>query len=415
MKGKRIVVAAVSALLLALAFVGFKAHLSPGHAGFDRALGLALASHGLADGGALRFEVKSTEVEAFRGRRKAHVHLAVSVAGDPLDFCLLGVGQDDQAALDQAASVFAQAGLDPVLGSLGLSAASAVPFSGTQAWGVAGRRGYLGDVISRGVPVGDYSKVPLFEGAVGLPADGRRHLLKAVAVGADGAWTCTLELDGAPLLEDRPVSVPLPGPAGMLVRYAVFREEDRWSDSSARGAALTELREAPAWLTRAEVCPLDVLPSSFSHGSFDEEGCHGGRLSDCVRECRSGVGQSCYSAALDLQGAKETDLAQSLFLEGCRHGYASACTNGAAGRSSGKPSDECAAKTFDLVCQRAQDPWACTMLGLTLVRGSGLVRDLDRARWALARACADDPADPACTAANSIAAQLAATELDSGR
>jgi TPR repeat protein len=114
-------------------------------------------------------------------------------------------------------------------------------------------------------------------------------------------------------------------------------------------------------------------------------------------------------AALEIQAiALDSAAAQALFLRSCRLGYASGCTNAAAGRLQGGPMDQCSLRTFQQICDRAGDPWACTMLGSALERGEATSRDPARARAALAKACHADQEDSACQAAKAILSRLAA-------
>ena len=55
----------------------------------------------------------------------------------------------------------------------------------------------------------------------------------------------------------------------------------------------------------------------------------------------------------------------------------------------------CAIQTYEKACDR-DDPWACTMIGLHLIRGLGVAKDLKRAAQALSKSCRYGETDQAC-------------------
>lgn len=127
-----------------------------------------------------------------------------------------------------------------------------------------------------------------------------------------------------------------------------------------------------------------------------------------MAECRRSAASFCWMAAHEVQAeGVDPDAAQALYLRSCRLGFASGCTNAAAGRlTPGVPMDTCSVQTFDEICTRAADPWACAMLGGALARGDAAPRDPARARTVLAKACRADETDPACQAARAILSEL---------
>jgi hypothetical protein len=62
--------------------------------------------------------------------------------------------------------------------------------------------------------------------------------------------------------------------------------------------------------------------------------------------------------------------------------------------------------TYEASCDPGDDPWGCTMLGHSLVRGDPRHRDLQRARTVLPKACRLGQDDPACQAASQILESL---------
>jgi hypothetical protein len=104
--------------------------------------------------------------------------------------------------------------------------------------------------------------------------------------------------------------------------------------------------------------------------------------------------------ALESQAARlDEAVVESLFVRACRLGNPSACTNAAAARTRlFNAFDKCSVQTFRQVCERAGDPWACTMTANELSKGHQ-ARDRARIRDLADAGCRYGPSDPACRAA----------------
>jgi hypothetical protein len=362
----------------------------------------------------LRLVVSEPDADG-AGAAMGHFHVLTTVAAAPkssLDACVIGGGDSPAERLQGVAEAFVGVAFPPLFSRWkGEPMLDSRPFWGDEPWGVPGRRGYVGPVLGRGsVDVAAFKEAPLFAEVPGLPRDGELHLLKAVLWTKDGSWMRTVELDGhgAGVTERRFGPIGPQSEPGMVVRYAVFDRAAPPVSAVGRDRALERLRARESWLFPAGDCPADLIPAVLPAFSFAFTACRGGRLLDCLQECQRGAASFCYMAALETQSADvDPDAVQALYLRSCRLGYASGCTNAAAGRHpKDGPLDECSLRTFAQVCERAGDPWACTMLGGALERGEATSRDPARARTVLAKACSADQEDPACRAAKAILGRL---------
>jgi hypothetical protein len=388
-----------------------------------RAEGTGLEPVAVADrevsllGGRVVLAVRREE-DGEEGKRDVHVHVAARVAEGPagLEACITGTGADRDAAVADAARAYQVRVLPVVLALAGGGAADALPFGGTEPWGVAGFRGFVGPLAWRGErsdqPPEAFLQARLFEGA-SLPDDRRPHLLKVVLLANDGGWRRWLELDGqGTQVAGAPwTGAAVPPRAAMVVRYAAFGKRDLGSQPAVRAEALERIAAAEGAATTATACPLQLMPAHLSGMPFTSGFCAGGRLRDCAEECDAGSGIACYHAAVELQADAATEpRAQALFLRGCRLGVASACTNAAAGldHAGGAPSAACTVPTYQRTCEVAADAWGCTMLGAALLEGRGTARDPARARQVLDRACELEPDGPACAGARGLLARLGA-------
>lgn len=367
--------------------------------------------------GTLRLAVSEPD-ESGKSQPMSHFHIlatATDVPSASLDACVLGAGDSPERRLDGVAESFVGVAFPPVLSRvMGEPVLDARPFWGDEPWGVPGMRGYVGPVLGRGSVNGaQFLDAPLFSEVPDLPRDGRLHLAKAVLYVKDGIWLRTVELDGRQTgVTDRRFGVPdANAKPGGIVRYAVFDRPATTVAASSRDQALEHLKAREAWLFRAQGCPADLIPPALPGFSFSSTACRGGRLADCLRECQRGAASFCFMSALEIQQAQlDSGAVQALFLRSCRLGYASGCTNAAAGRLEGAhPMDECSLRTFQQICERAGDPWACTMYGSALEGGEATPRDPARARAVLAKACQVDETDPACRAARAILSRLEAS------
>jgi hypothetical protein len=375
-----------------------------------------VASERLVVGGRVRLDVQAFPSEG--GAATAHFHVLAkaptaeqrSIAG--FDACVVGTGLDRASQIQSAADSYASLAFPVVWSSVkGEPLLTATAFHGTEVWGVHGYRGFLGPPGARGLDDLDRAfQAPMFERLPRLPADGHPHLLKVILHARDDGWHRTVELDGHDALvkDERWDGAPVPTTPAMIVRFAIIERADTLANEGARADAIQRLSAKPSWLYPATDCPADVMPQAFSEHTFSDQSCRGGRLLDCARGCEAGSTTACYEAAQELHRDKHPS-SEPLFLRSCRLGYASACTNAAAGRLLGKPADDCSFRTFTQVCERAGDPWACTMTGAVMLHGERGRRDVARARAALGKSCTLGQDDPAC-----VAAQKLLGELDGG-
>lgn len=360
-------------------------------------------------GGALRLSARELEGEA-----SAHYHVLARWAQAPsasLDACVVSGQTSREAVLKEVASNYLALAFPPVLSRIKEQPLlDARGFGGTEPWGVPGYRGFAGPIGTRGDPSdASMDEAPVFADLPKLPADGQLHLLKVVLQGDSGGWRRSVELDGEPwLVTGQPwAGAQAPASPSIVVVFAVVDRPDERSNAQARREALSALAGRPSWLFVEEGCPADGMPRELRSGNFSDESCVGGRLRDCLLECERGSMTACYSAAVHLQSAKEEEPAvEPLFARSCRLGYASGCTNAAAGRLRDGRIDECGLRTFGRACEDAGDPWACTMFGRALLNGKAGNRDVERARKALGKSCLHGDVDPACAAAKEILAKL---------
>ncbi len=359
-------------------------------------------------GGALRLSV---EPRAHENPELLHAHVISEVGGSPsarLDACVVGVDKDSEAGVADWARTFVGLALPPIASYLpGGTHPRASAFHGTEPWGVAGRRGFVGAAGMRwGKDVEPFAKAPLFADVTslqGFPSDDGPHLIKVTLDGHDGTWRRWVELDSDVKLAEGLPWKGLPPPASpvVVVRYAVVGGRDASSDEAARAAALAALGARPAWLFTAEVCPADVM--TIGEHAYFEAACRGGRLRDCLRECEGGAPASCFMAGLEVG----EPASEALFLRACRLGMPAGCTNAAAARvKAADRFDDCSFRTFEAGCEKARDPWSCTMLAGALVKGEPHPRDLPRARAVLVAACRNGPEDPACAQGRALLARI---------
>ena len=92
-------------------------------------------------------------------------------------------------------------------------------------------------------------------------------------------------------------------------------------------------------------------------------------------------------------------------MRSCALGEGSGCTNAAAGMLKEHPEDPCINRTFERVCDRGQDAWACTMFGNALVKRHD-PSDRSRIKEVLGRSCKYGHDDAACRSAEAILRDL---------
>lgn len=313
----------------------------------------------------------------------------------------MGAGDSREARLADAAAAFVGGALAPLLSRLkGDAVLEARAFWGDEPWAVPGVRGFASAVVARGGADGArFAQAPLFSGIPELPQDGKVHLLKAVVASSGDAWLRTIELDGGAtsVSDSRFAALDAQDAPGMVPPA-----------QDARARALERLRSREAWLTSTEACPADLMPATMPDFAYSSGACRGGRLLECLALCEKRAASFCCAAAQEVLQAKEDPGgAQALLLRSCELGFASGCTNAAAGRL-GQTSemDGCSERTFERTCERASDPWACTMHGAALVRSGAAKRDAVRARAALDKACRGNQDDAACRAADALSKDL---------
>ena len=183
------------------------------------------------------------------------------------------------------------------------------------------------------------------------------------------------------------------------------------------GRALPDLQNSPAsrvaeleaawpnWLPGTEQCPADLMPGHQSAPlDFSIERCSQA-FDRCLNGCRSGSANDCYSAALVTQKVKDGALTQALFQRSCALGVVSGCTNRAAHSDMKEDGNACAIRTYELACDQ-DDPWACSMIGLHLIRGTGVARDPARARRLLSKSCRYGPDDQACQVGRALLKEI---------
>jgi hypothetical protein len=160
----------------------------------------------------------------------------------------------------------------------------------------------------------------------------------------------------------------------------------------------------PDWLSKADACPADVMPAqSGDPPEFSTELCTAA-VDQCLNRCRTGHAEDCYAAAIVVQKAKDGPLAQALFQKACSLGIVSGCTNRAAKEDS-EQNNSCSIRTYELACNH-DDPWACTMMGLHLVRGIGIEKDPTKARKMLSKSCRFGPDDQACRVGKALLKEI---------
>ncbi|MGR8935171.1 MAG: DUF2628 domain-containing protein [Gammaproteobacteria bacterium] len=135
------------------------------------------------------------------------------------------------------------------------------------------------------------------------------------------------------------------------------------------------LYEAQADLPLTDTCPADVMPNwrnPAKNPSYSADFCLDNE-NVCFNDCLNGDAKSCYNLAIHIQRSEDPNtnadaVFEALFLEACKLGSMSGCTNRAAGmeyRSDTPAVRQCALKTYEKTCA-FNDPWGCTMYAGTL-------------------------------------------------
>lgn len=154
------------------------------------------------------------------------------------------------------------------------------------------------------------------------------------------------------------------------------------------------------WTNAAKACPVEVMGDKPSTVTMLRSACRSPQMPTCLKSCEAGHGESCYWLGQALEETKSTPKAvQVLYHRSCQLGIVSGCTNRAAQMLDDVQQQpeisECSVKTFAKGCT-LEDPWACTMYGLQLTQGMGVVKNNALALQALKKSCKLGTADPAC-------------------
>lgn len=155
------------------------------------------------------------------------------------------------------------------------------------------------------------------------------------------------------------------------------------------------------WAEDAGRCPVDLLGNT-PQVEIGDDACIWTDGSACLKRCESGDASACYWLGRDLLVREQPQSAGMLLSRACRLGAVPACTNRAieqfARDEQSAASRRCTYLSVEKTCALG-DAWGCAMQGGLLRKGSGVARDLDKARDVLEKACADAPETPACASA----------------
>ncbi len=138
-----------------------------------------------------------------------------------------------------------------------------------------------------------------------------------------------------------------------------------------------------------DVCLAERIPDAHHEVAFTprEDECVA-QADECAEACRRGDANACFGRARVHQARGDAEAAETFFELACEHGSMLGCTNRAAGMLlESDPPDECVARVLERTCDAAE-PWGCGMLGLMLIQGSGVPKDLARGREVLEGVCA---------------------------
>lgn len=161
------------------------------------------------------------------------------------------------------------------------------------------------------------------------------------------------------------------------------------------------------WM-KIDSCPVDTMPEKSGQSKLVAKDC-AKNPAKCLERCDAGDGDSCYALALLIQehDSIDNDVAHILFKNSCRFGITSGCTNAAAilFEKEDEPLIACASRTFEAACSK-NDPWACTMNGLSLGDGIGRAKNISGAIKSFDRACeiSVEKNGEACTKAKELKA-----------
>ena len=192
----------------------------------------------------------------------AHVFATLHEHDDAvLDACVMGLGEDRNSAIAEAALIWITGVAGPIRSFLDnkpvcmtcqAGSLNAEPEQGyvSGGYGLSGLRAFVGPAFARGFDTGDYQddmsdSMPWFRYAAESAAPRRIHLAKATIRAVDpsegGSWHRQLEVDGHEVAHqdaDWPASKESPE-SGYMIRYTVF-EFPRNSTAIAQRAKLDE-------------------------------------------------------------------------------------------------------------------------------------------------------------------------------
>ena len=163
------------------------------------------------------------------------------------------------------------------------------------------------------------------------------------------------------------------------------------------------------WLPEPEVCPADFLPRTGTMTVEMKADCSVDPV-QCVELCKEGWAAGCYFVASKYQFRKGfSGYARSLFLQSCKGGINSGCTNAAVKferpTMSAEEIHDCENLTYEPMCQDG-DYWACMMLAANAHKGLGMQRNLNQAIALYNAACILARNDAICDIARSYIEQL---------
>ncbi|MGB7327842.1 MAG: hypothetical protein WBD31_23405 [Rubripirellula sp.] len=163
----------------------------------------------------------------------AHCHLIAKLGNDTsdhLDACVLGINQDREVALRDAAKTWVSLVAPAVLSvAKANSVANSQHFHGTEHNSVVGCHGFMGPLSHRMTPddfdIDGIGDCELFEYASAMAPPGIVHLAKVTLEATpEGVWNRTIEVDGheASFRDQGHPSWPKSPAMGLVTRYAVF-------------------------------------------------------------------------------------------------------------------------------------------------------------------------------------------------
>lgn len=179
-----------------------------------------------------RVTLRAEIVDGGEGK-PVHAHVFVTLHGHDdavLEACVVGMGEDDDAALGQAAIIWMQGVGAPIRSFLDdRPVCMALPLE-SDANGIASAgRAYAGPIFQRGLDESAAAALddtlPWFRYAAEAAAPRRVHLAKvSISTGPETGWTRQLEMDGCDVSHrdaDWPAGVTS-ATAGYVTRFAVF-------------------------------------------------------------------------------------------------------------------------------------------------------------------------------------------------